>query len=255
MTLFICKGSKVVYIMGMDFSAILAYKSLFFLNRANNTKDQAKDGKKCTAFANGTRCAITASQSVVPLFAVSQCLAETAQTPGIRDAAKKIAESNLQKIATQMTSSTTKGAISNIASVSKVLSKFGIAGNLSYAAAKCMDANDEDKTQVFMQAAGNCGGMYLCENLYSKAIKEIAPGTMAESAESLSKFIPNKIKFLKSVKPTSLLAGVGFVAASLFGCWAGEKIGDGLYVKTTPDKTLQLQPATVQNSVNVNALA
>ncbi len=238
----------------MDFSAILAYKSLFFLNRANNTKNQAQEGKNCTALANGARCAITASQGIVPLFAVTQCLAETAQTPTIRETAKKVAESSLQKIATQMTSSTTKSAMSGITSISKALSKLGIAGNLSYAAAKCMDAKEEDKTQVFMQAAGNCGGMYLCENLYSRAVKEIAPGTMAESAEKLSKVF-GKIKFLKSVKPTSVIAGVGFVAASLFGCWAGEQIGDNLYVKTSANNPMQLQPAVVPNKVNVNTIA
>ena len=230
--------------MGMDFSAILAYKSLFFLNRANNTKNQAQEGKSCTALANGARCTITASQGIVPLFAVSQCLSQTAQTPTIKKAAKKVAESNLQKIATQMTSSTTKSAISGISGVAKVLSKLGIAGNLSYAAAKCIDAKEEDKTQVFMQAAGNCGGMYLCENLYSRGIKQIAPGTMAESAEKLSKTFGN-IKLLKNVKPTSFIAGVGFVAASLFGCWAGEKLGDSLYVKGVPAQKSALQTAGV----------
>ncbi|MCR4881047.1 MAG: hypothetical protein K6A44_03750 [bacterium] len=239
----------------MDFSAILAYKSLFFLNRANNTKKQAEKGDKCTAAANAARCTITASQTVVPLYAVSECLASTAKTPTINHAAQKLAESNLQKIATQMTASTTKSALSGIASVSKVLSKFGVAGNLSYAAAKCMDANEENKTQVFMQAAGNCGGMYLCENLYSRAVKDISSENIAASVENVSKLIPQKLKLLKSVKPLSVIAGVGFVAASLFGCWAGEKVGNALYQSSAPNNNLQLEPALASTNSNINSLA
>ena len=239
----------------MDFSAILAYKSLFFLNRANNTKKQAEKGDKCTATANAARCTITASQSVVPLFAVSECLANTAKTPTIRQAAQKVAESNLQKIATQMTASTTKSALSGIASVSKVLSKFGVAGNLSYAAAKCMDANEEDKTQVFMQATGNCGGMYLCENLYSRAVKDISKENVSQSVETISKLVPQKLKLLKSVKPLSVIAGVGFVAASLFGCWAGEKLGDTIYTSTAPNKNLAYEPLYNNLNSNINTVA
>ena len=65
----------------MDYSSVLAYKSLFFANRAKGTKQQLKEGQKYTGVANGVRCAITASQAIVPLVAVSTCLAKTSKNP------------------------------------------------------------------------------------------------------------------------------------------------------------------------------
>ena len=239
----------------MDFSAILAYKSLFFLNRANNTKKQAENGDKCTATANAVRCSITASQGVIPLFAVSDCLASTSQTPTIKHAAQKVAQSNLHKIVTQMTSSSTKSALSGIASVSKVLSKLGVTGNLSYAAAKCMDANEEDKTKVFMEASGNCAGMYLCENLYSKAVKNISAENISSDIGGISKLLSKNSRILKSVKPLSLIAGVGFVLASIGGCELGEKAGKSLYEFSAGNKNMQLQPAYASTDPNINTVA
>ena len=239
----------------MDFSAVLAYKSLFFLNRANNSAKQAKDGKKCTATANAARCTITASQSIVPLFAVSKCLASTSASPTIKDVAEKVSSGNLEKIARSMTADTTKSALKGISKMTKILAKLGIIGNISYAAAKCMDAKEEDKNKIFMEASGNCAGMYLFEHLYSKAVKDIAPENVTKSVETASKKIPATIKYIKSVKPSSVLFGVGFVAASLFGCWAGEKFGDTLYASTTPTKNLKPEPALATVSSNVNTIA
>ena len=241
----------------MDFSAILAYKSLFFANRAGNTAKQAKEGKTCTSVANGARCAITASQAIVPLFAVSKCLSLTAETPTVKNVAQKVATSNLEKIATAMTSSTTQSALKSMAGIMGFLAKLGIVGNVTYAVAKCADADEQNKNKILMQAAGNCGGMYLCEYLYSKAIKEISPNTVLNQVDNISKSLPEKLKLFKSVKPTSILTGVGFVAASLFGCWAGEKLGDGLYETTTPLSVKNLAPATVcsADSDKINIVA
>ena len=239
----------------MDFSAILAYKSLFFLNRANNSAKQAKDGKKCTATANAARCTITASQSIVPLFAVSKCLASTSASPTIKDVAKKVSTSNLEKIARSMTADTTKSALKGISKITKILTKLGIVGNISYAAAKCMDAKEEDKTKIFMEASGNCAGMYLFEHLYSKAVKDIAPENITKSVETASKKIPAGISYIKSVKPTSVLLGVGFVAASLFGCWAGERFGNTIYTSATPKSSLKLEPALASVPANINTIA
>ena len=239
----------------MDLSAILTYKFLFFLNRANNTKNQADNSQKCSATANAVRCAITLSQSVVPLYGVSNCLAKTAKDTTVKNIAKKVSESNLQKIATEMTASTTKNAISSIGSISKTLAKLGVVGNLSYAAAKCMDAKEEDKNKVFAQAGGNCAGMYLCEYLYSKSIEKIDPKSITDSVEKISKLIPKKMKILKSVKPMSLLYGVGFVIASISGCRVGEKVGEILYNSSNSSSGLKLQPAYAGNNQNINTIA
>lgn len=222
------------------------------MNRANNTGKQAKSGQSCTSIANAARCAITASQSIVPLYAVSKCLAKTAETQGVKDAAQKLAGSNLEKIAKAMTSNSTKNALNGISGITKTLAKFGIAGNITYAVAKCMDAKEEEKTKVMMQAAGNCGGMYLFEHIYSKAVDKVDSDAISAPAKKLSKAIPKKLFALKSVKPISCIMGVGFVAASLFGCWAGEKAGEYLYVKTTPAFPA-IPDASSLNSVNPNS--
>ena len=213
----------------MDLSSVLAYKSLFFATRAKRTAEQLEDGKTCTAVANGARCAITTSQAIVPLFAVSECLARTAQNPKIAKVAENLAGGNLKKIALAVSGNTTQNALSGLSSGVKFFSRLGLAGNLAYAAAKCLDADEDNKTEVFLQAAGNCAGMYLFENLYAKAVKVVKPGDIDKSAAKLAQTFNGKIPLLKSVKLSSILLGVGFVAASLLGCKAGELLGQSIY--------------------------
>ena len=214
----------------MDLSAVLAYKSLFFLNRAKNTTKQAQEGQNCTAITNAARCAITASQTVVPLYAVSRCLADTATNPIVKSTAISVSNSGLQKIATAMTSSTTQSALQGISKITSFLAKLGIVGNLSYAAAKCLDANEKDKTKVFMTAAGNCAGMYLFEYVYSNAVKNLTADSVVKATTSLSNILPKNLNMLKAFKPASILLGIGFVAASLLGCNFGEYVGKKLYI-------------------------
>ena len=234
----------------MDLSAILAYKALFFANRARNTKKQIETGQKCTALTNSVRCAITASQSVVPLYEVSRCLANTAQNGVLREAAARVAGSNLENIARAMTPATTQSAINSISKITGFLSKLGLVGNISYAAAKCLDAKEEDKTRVFMTATGNCAGMYLFEHIYQKAIQKIKPENIENSANVISKALPK----LKSVNPTSIVLGVGFVAASLFGCFFGEKLSGKLYDLTSPTGKPALESVPSKDN-NVNIIA
>ena len=236
----------------MDLSAVLAYKSLFFATRAKKTANQLEDGKTCTAIANGTRCAITTSQAIVPLFAVSECLARTAKNPNMAKAAQTLAGGNLKNIAMAISGSATQNAISGLSSSVKFFSKLGLVGNLAYAAAKCLDADESDKTQVFLQASGNCAGMYLFEHLYSKTVKAVAPGDIEKSAAKLAQTFNGKIPILKSVKLSSILLGVGFVAASLLGCRAGELLGQSIYndSKIAKMKNEQLSSASEQNVKN-----
>ena len=107
----------------MDMSAVLAYKSLFLANRAKGTFNQASEGKGCTAVANGARVAVTASQTVVPLVAVSNCLARTATNKTIQNAATTIANSKLQNLASVITSNTTPNAVGTFANTTKFLTK------------------------------------------------------------------------------------------------------------------------------------
>jgi len=220
----------------MDLSSVLAYKSLFFATRAKKTAEQLEDGKTCTAIANGTRCAITTSQAIVPLFAVSECLARTAQNPNISKTAQTLAGGNLKNIAMTISGNATQNAISGLSSSVKFLSKLGLAGNVAYAAAKCLDADESDKTKVFLQAAGNCAGMYLFEHLYSKIVNAVAPGDIEKSAAKLAQTFNGNIPILKSVKLSSILLGVGFVAASLLGCKVGELLGQSLYNGSKAEK-------------------
>jgi len=211
----------------MDYSSVLAYKTLFLANRAKGTKEQLDDGKKCTALANGVRCAITTTQGIVPLFAVSNCLAQTAQNPTVANAAKSLAESNLKNIALAINSGKTAEALKGVSSTVGFLSKLGLAGNIAYAAAKCIDADEEDKTRTFMKATGNCAGMYLFENIYSHVVDKINPADINNATASLNELI-QKIPALKSVKVSSIIFGIGFVVASLFGCKMGELFGESL---------------------------
>ena len=204
-----------------DYSAILAYKTLFFANRAKNTVQQTKEGKKCTAATNAMRCTITASQAVVPLFAVSECLTHTAkENSTISNTAKKLTKSRLKDIAMNVTASNRKGAM-------RSLSKMGIAGNIAYALGKCADASQDDKTSIFGEAFGNTGGMYLFEHCYSKVIDKVTAEEVAKNI-STTRQILEKIPALKNVKFMSLLLGAGFVAASLTGCSFGEFVGKTL---------------------------
>lgn len=212
----------------MDLSSVLAYKSLFFLSRASGTKRQYSEGKKYTALSNATRCAITASQTVVPLFAVSECLSKTAASPSVKNFASNLSSGNLKNIAMSVSGSTTSSALGSLNSIVKGLSKLGLVGNIVYALAKCADADEIDKTEVFMQAAGNCAGMYLFENIYSKVVQQLSLADVTKTAKAITSF-GSKIPVLKSVSLGSILLGIGFVAASLIGCSVGQKIGQYLF--------------------------
>jgi len=211
----------------MDYSSILAYKTLFFANRAKGTNQQLNDGQKFTGIANGARCAITASQTVVPLVAVSGCIARTAKNPSVANFASDIANSNLKNIARAVTGSKTTKALDSMTRTVKFLSKLGIAGNIAYATAKCMDAKEEDKTRVFMKAAGNCAGMYLFEHLYSKAVDKMTTNDIKNTSSKLNELV-KKLPCLKKFKITSILTGIGFVVASLYGCKIGEITAEAL---------------------------
>ncbi len=211
----------------MDLTSVLAYKSMFFCTRAKGTSNQLNDGKKYTALANGARCAITATQGLVPLYAVSSCLSDTATNPTVQKIAKEISGSRLKDIASAISGGTTNEAIKGLSSTVSFLSKLGLAGNIAYATAKCMDAKEEDKTKTFMQATGNCAGMYLFENIYSKVIDKINPDDINRHAGSINNML-QKIPVLKSVKASSIVFAVGFVVASLYGCKIGELFGESL---------------------------
>ena len=211
----------------MDYSSILAYKTLFFANRAKGTNQQLNDGQKYTGIANGARCAITASQTIVPLVAVTGCLAKTAKNPTVASVAGNIANSNLKNIASAVTSDKTVKALDGLTKTVKFLSKLGIAGNIAYATAKCMDANEEDKTKVFMKAAGNCAGMYLFEHIYSKIVDKITAEDIKRTSNAMSNLV-KKLPILQKIKITSVLTGIGFVIASLYGCKIGELCGEAL---------------------------
>ena len=204
-----------------DYATILAYKTLFFANRSTSTIKQAKEGKKCTAATNATRCAITASQAAVPLFAVSECLSRTAkENSTVSKTAKKLTTSRLKDIALNITASNRKGAM-------RALSKMGIAGNIAYALGKCADASPDDKTSIFGEAFGNTGCMYLFENCYSKVVDKVTTEDVAKNVSTVKKIL-ERIPALNNVKLKSVLLGVGFVAASLTGCAVGEFIGKSL---------------------------
>ena len=234
----------------MDLSAVLAYKSLFFATRAKGTANQLEEGQKYTALANGTRCAITTSQALVPLFAVSECLARTSTNPTIANAAQKISSGGLKEIAMAISGESTQKALTGMTGIVKFLSKLGIVGNISYAVAKCLDADDIDKSEVFMQAAGNCAGMYLFENLYSKAVKSIKPNEISDTTSKLSKVFKNKIPILKSINPGSVLLGIGFVTASLFGCKIGELFGQSIFDNSKAAEVKKMKLAKL-NALNV----
>lgn len=213
----------------MDLAAVLAYKSLFFANRARGTFNQAEEGKKYTALANGARCIITSAQTAVPLFAVSECLARTSPSPTVKNFASNLSNSNLKHIAATVSAPTTASAINGISGIVRTLAKLGLVGNLVYATAKCIDAEENDKTEVFMKASGNCAGMYLFENIYANVVKAVKPTDMAKLTPKLTPAFAGKIPFLKSVNLGSILIGIGFVAASLLGCYVGEKIGKDIF--------------------------
>jgi len=230
----------------MDLSSVLAYKSLFLANRATSAMGQAQDGKKCTAAANTARCLITTSQGIVPLFAVAGTLSKTATDPSVKHIAQSIVKNNnIQNIVNAVSAPATHKAITGITKVASTLTKLGVVGNLTYATAKCIDAKPEDKNQVFMQAAGNCGGMYLCEHIYTKAIKEISPDIISKNAAKLAKktkILPKNL--LKNIKPKSILFGVGFAIASIGGSYLGEKVCDNIYLSTSKPA---FQPALAKN--------
>ena len=213
----------------MDLAAILAYKSLFFANRARGTVNQAESGQKYTALANGTRCAITTAQTIVPLFAVSECLSRTSTSPTVKNFASSLSNSNLKHIAASVSAPTTASAINGMTGIVKTLAKLGLVGNLVYATAKCLDAKENDKTEVFMKAAGNCAGMYLFEHLYSNVVKSMKPAEVTKMVPKFTASFAGKIPLLKSISMGSVLIGIGFVAASLIGCHIGEMIGKDIF--------------------------
>ena len=221
-------------------SAVLAYKSLFLANRTRGAVEQASEGKNCTAVANGARVAVTASQSIVPLLAVSECLAKTAKNKTLQGAASTLANSKLKNIATSITTGSAANSLGTGVRTVKILSGLGVAANIAYAAAKCMDAKEENKTEVLLTATGNCAGMYLFERLYSTIVKKLEPKMLTNGMTNVSNIIPTKIPFLKSVKLSSILLGVGFVAISLLGCKFGEIVGKFIYDSSTEAKQKKL---------------
>jgi len=242
----------------MDMSAVLAYKSLFLANRTRGAVEQASEGKGCTATANAARVAVTASQSIVPLFAVSDCIARTAGNKTLQGAASTLANSKLKNIAGVIATKTTTNALPAMPQTVKVLSKLGVAANIAYAAAKCMDASEENKTEVLLTATGNCAGMYLFEKLYSLAVKKLEPKTLSNGVNCVSNIISTKIPFLKSIKLSSVLLGIGFVAISLLGCKFGEIVGKFIYDSSTEAKKKKLiaenfNSGNKNNNVNLNA--
>ncbi|MDD3594376.1 MAG: hypothetical protein PHX18_07095 [Candidatus Gastranaerophilales bacterium] len=232
--------------MSHDLASVLIYKLGFFGTRSTNAVNQAREGQTCTAMANAGRVAVTTSQAMVPLFAVAATLATTAKNPTLRNTANKIASSRLKDIAATLTSSTTKDSTMFIAKASKFLARLGVAGNIAYAAAKPLDADEKDKSKVFVAATGNIVGMYTAEHIYSKVIAKIKPKDAAEVTVAASKKINpksiaelcKKIK-LRNIKGSSILIGIGFVAASLAGCKAGEKIGELVYKGSKTEKFQQ----------------
>jgi len=238
----------------MDMSSVLAYKSLFLANRAKGTISQANEGKKCTAVANGARVAVTTAQTAVPLFAVADCLTRTARNKTLQTTANSIKNSGLKNIVVALNSNKTAKALDGVTSTVKILSKLGVAANITYAAAKCIDAKAEDKNEVLLQASGNCAGMYLFEKLYSSAVKTVSPDEITNGAKKLSKSFNKKLPFLKSIKGSSILIGLGFVIASFLGCYVGEKIGKAVYDSTDEGKIKKLRVAEVPvTNINKNA--
>lgn len=225
----------------MDMSAVLAYKSLFLANRTKGTVEQANEGKTCTAVANGARVAVTAAQTAVPLFAVTDCLARTAHNKTVQDAAKAIANNDrYKKLVTTLNADKTIKALDGVTSTVKFLSKLGVAANVTYAVAKCIDAEEKDKNKVILEAGGNCAGMYLFEKMYSSAVKSLTKSDAVTKSTKFSKILDASLPFLKSVKVSSILLGIGFVAASLFGCKFGEVIGNSIYDSTDEGKQRKL---------------
>ena len=235
-------------------SAVLAYKSLFLANRARGTVEQANEGKTCTAVANGARVAVTTAQSLVPLFAVSDCLARTAHNKTVQAAASNIASSNLKNIAIALNADKTVKALDGMTKITKFLSKLGLVANITYAAAKCMDATEENKNEVLLTAAGNCAGMYLFEKIYSSAVKAIKPNDVSKAATQFPEFLSKTLPFLKSVKFSSILIGIGFVAASLLGCKFGEIVGKFIYDSSKEGQKKKML-AQYNSSRNVNTIA
>lgn len=234
----------------MDLSSVLAYKSCFLATRAKGTKQQLESGNKYTGMANAARCAVTLSQTAVPLFAVSECLSRTAKAnTTLQKVSTSLSESNLKNIASAVTSPATEKTLSSMNKMIKTLAKLGLVANISYAAAKCMDASEDKKTETFLAAGGNCAGMYLFEHMYSHIVNPIKPDDIPENLTGIAKALKGRIKFLQKVKGSSILLGLGFVAASFAGCWLGENLGKSVAKVVCPngDNLPNLQKTNVNS--------
>lgn len=228
----------------MDLSSVLAYKSLFFTTRAIGSKEQFDSGKNYTGLVNTGRCAVTLAQTAVPLFAVSECLSRTS-TPNstLKNISTSLYNSKLKNIATAVTSHSTQSALTTTQKIVKNLSKLGIAANIAYAGAKCLDADEDKKMETVLTAGGNCAGMYLFENIYSHVVKPVKPEAMNNEVSKISKLFKGKIKFLNNIKASSIFLGLGFVIASFAGCWAGEALGEKISNLTKMNNSI---PSTKQ---------
>ena len=217
----------------MDISSILAFKSCFLGLRTKGTLNNLKNKQMYTALANGGRVAVTASQSVVPLFDVANNISK--ELPN--SFWKKIASNpKLNKIVQTIDSPILIKNAPKIPKIARFLSKFGLAANIIYEFAKPLDAKESKKTEAMMGAIGNISGMYLFENLYKYGLSKIPKQTMQNfSSKVLTPTIKNILP--KAINPLSLIIGAGFVCASLLGCSLGEKFMKKLYKGSNAEKT------------------
>ncbi len=215
----------------MDISSILAFKSCFLGLRTKGTLNNLKNKQMYTALANGGRVAVTASQSVVPLFDVANNISK--ELPN--SFWKKIASNpKLNKIVQTIDSPILIKNAPKIPKIARFLSKFGLAANIVYEFAKPIDAKESKKTEAMMGAIGNISGMYLFENLYKYGISKIPKQNLQTFS---SKIIPIFKDILpKAISPLSLIIGAGFVCASLLGCSLGEKFMKKLYKGSKAEK-------------------
>ena len=215
----------------MDISSILAFKSCFLGLRTKGTLNNLKNKQVYTALANGGRVAVTASQSVVPLFNVANNVSKELPNSFWKSIASN---SKLNKIVQTIDSPILIKNAPKIPKIARFLSKFGLAANIIYEFAKPLDAKESKKTEAMMGAIGNISGMYLFENLYKYGISKIPKQSMQTFS---SKIIPVFKGILpKAINPLSLIIGAGFVCASLLGCSMGEKFMKKIYKGSEAEK-------------------
>ncbi len=232
----------------MDISSVLAFKSCFLGLRTKGTLDNLKNKQSYTALANAGRVAVTASQSVVPLFSVANNISTELPNSFWHTIA---VNPKLKKIVQTIDSPILIKNAPKIPKIARFLSKFGLAANIIYEFAKPLDAKESKKSEAMMGALGNISGMYLSENLYKYGLSKIPKQNLQMFSQ---KYVVPLFKNIlpKSINPLSLLLGGGFVIASLAGCNIGEKLFKSLYKNSKAEKIDKEYEEFIENKSKID---